>query len=606
MNKDYDQYFTTNKILLKGFAKELLKIKEDINDFKILEPSIGNCDLIVNLLEESLYKNITAFEIDEQLKEYNDKFKLNIIYEDFLKYNFKDNKYDLIIMNPPFTYTAEFINKCYELLNDNGYMICLCQNNTLKLTKNIQLLNKLNENGLFISLRKYTDEHLFKNASIGVIIFTYQKHINKDNKQLTNKKNSCRYYTNNKQKQIKQYIINPIFQFVETEQIQIKDLFDVYVGYVSGADNILKINKDYGNENKNNTIEILKKENEIELYYDITNENDAKDIKQIINNKTKLINRKIKKFDNNNWFEFGLKRNESIIKENYGKKCLYVYNQTRNKNICFESVVQYFGGNLLMLLPKYQNIDLNEIKNILNNNEFKQQYITDNNRFKTTHKQLSTSYINYKYDKNDYPKIINDLKIYIEENIKDINFINMVKDGRVNSSIQEDLITNILNNKCFDEYKIFIPNSRWWFDFALVKDKYDFIPFNIKITTMNANDNFAGYSSIAFALSNMKMKYNKNYANNIIDKITFEESKRDYWFLVINKDTKEIIINSVKGINKITPNQLNLPFQIKWMDNKIYNPKSVNETVDLISSQTHNYINKIPLISKHIRLFENE
>ena len=76
MNKDYDQYFTTNKILLKGFAKELLKINEDINDFKILEPSIGNCDLIVNLLEESLYKNITAFEIDERLKEFNDKFKL--------------------------------------------------------------------------------------------------------------------------------------------------------------------------------------------------------------------------------------------------------------------------------------------------------------------------------------------------------------------------------------------------------------------------------------------------------------------------------------------------------------------------------------------------
>lgn len=259
-----------------------------------------------------------------------------------------------------------------------------------------------------------------------------------------------------------------------------------------------------------------------------------------------------------------------------------------------------------MLLPKYQNIDLSEIKNILNDNEFKQQYITDNNRFKTSHKQLSTSYINYKYDKNNYPKIINDLKIYIEENIKDINFINMVKDGRVNSSIQENLITNVLNNKCFDEYKIFIPNSRWWFDFALVKDKYDFIPFNIKITTMNTNDNFAGYSSIAFALSNMKMKYNKNYANNIIDKITFEESKRDYWFLVINKNTKEIIINSVKGINKITPNQLNLPFQIKWIDNKIYNPKSVNETVDLIRSQTLNYINKIPLISKHIRLFENK
>lgn len=99
MNKYYYQYFTVNEILLKGFEKELLKINKDINNFKILEPSIGKCDLIVNLLNESLYKNITAFEIDEQLKEYNDKFNLNIIYKDFLKYNFEYNKYDLIIMN---------------------------------------------------------------------------------------------------------------------------------------------------------------------------------------------------------------------------------------------------------------------------------------------------------------------------------------------------------------------------------------------------------------------------------------------------------------------------------------------------------------------------
>ena len=67
-----------------------------------------------------------------------------------------------------------------------------------------------------------------------------------------------------------------------------------------------------------------------------------------------------------------------------------------------------------MLLPKYENIKLNEIRDILNDEEFKQQYITDNNRFKISHKQLSTSYINYKYNKNKYsniPKIKTPFKI---------------------------------------------------------------------------------------------------------------------------------------------------------------------------------------------------
>ena len=50
----------------------------------------------------------------------------------------------------------------------------------------------------------------------------------------------------------------------------------------------------------------------------------------------------------------------------------------------------YFGGNLLMLLPKTEKID--ETVLWLNSNEFKSQYMYSN-RFKIGHKQLSSSLI---------------------------------------------------------------------------------------------------------------------------------------------------------------------------------------------------------------------
>lgn len=105
------------------------------------------------------------------------------------------------------------------------------------------------------------------------------------------------------------------------------------------------------------------------------------------------MNRKIKHFDSSNWWNFGLKRNESIIADNINKPCIYIYNQTRNKKVSFIGKVQPFGGNLLCLIPKNENEDLSYYVNVFNSDEWKQLYVSDNNMFKISHKQLSTSYI---------------------------------------------------------------------------------------------------------------------------------------------------------------------------------------------------------------------
>lgn len=60
-------------------------------------------------------------------------------------------------------------------------------------------------------------------------------------------------------------------------------------------------------KNPSGTLRILKEEDKIETYYDIVSEENAN---VLLPYKDILIKRCIKKFNNKNWFEFGLKRNE--------------------------------------------------------------------------------------------------------------------------------------------------------------------------------------------------------------------------------------------------------------------------------------------------------
>ena len=57
--------------------------------------------------------------------------------------------------------------------------------------------------------------------------------------------------------------------------------------------------------------------------------------------------------------------------------------------------------------------------------------------------------------------------------------------------------------------------------------------------------------------------------------------KKDYYFLVLNKkNSKEVIINSIKGLNQLTPNVNNLPFQIKWNKNKTFQYKHIYQNIE--------------------------
>jgi adenine-specific DNA-methyltransferase len=377
----FGQYFTTNNELKQKVFDFVLN-----NPSTILEPSIGQGDLITFIIDKMPSITFDMYEIDETIKLLDNIQKDMVIYGDFLEQSII-KKYKTIIGNPPYVKTKtenlyiKFIKKCYDLLEDNGELIFIVPSDFLKLTSASKLLNKMMTNGTFTHIFHPHNENLFKNASIDIIIFRYCKNSFIEKQILYN--DTLLYITNS----------DGLITFnkeLNNNTIMFKDYFDVYVGIVSGMDKIYK-NNEYGN------IEVLNGEGKIEKYiyiekYPCDNENINK---HLLEHKDELLKRKIKTFNEKNWFEWGAPRNITTINKNIGKDCIYVYNLARKQNVAFLGKVNYFGGGLIMLKPK-KICNLNNIISYINSNTFKENFIFSG-RFKIGHRSISNSYIPSEY-----------------------------------------------------------------------------------------------------------------------------------------------------------------------------------------------------------------
>ena len=378
---DLGQYYTTH-----------IELKEKVFEFilnspsNILEPSIGRGDLITFI--NIRLPNITfdMYEIDNNINLLDNIEKTNVIYGDFMTQHITKT-YKTIIGNPPYVRTKkgnlyiDFTEKCYNLLDINGELIFIVPSDFLKLTSASKLLNSMMTQGTFTHIYHPHNEKMFANASIDVIIFRYCKNSSIEKKVLYNDK--LLYITNS----------NGLITFdekVNSNSVLFQDYFDIYVGLVSGKEEVYK-NEELGN------IELLNGENKVEKYIYIENypcEN-AKINEYLLQHKNELITRGIRKFTEKNWFEWGAPRNIGAINSNKTKDCIYIYNLTRKSDVSFLGKVSYFGGGLIMLKPK-KMCDLNKIVAYINSNTFKANFMFSG-RFKIGHRQICNSYI-----PNDY------------------------------------------------------------------------------------------------------------------------------------------------------------------------------------------------------------
>lgn len=370
------QYFTTNEYL-KDCVFNLILNKPSL----ILEPSIGQGDLVEYVMKRNQKIEFQSYEIDNNIK-LLDSIS-NVIYADFLT-EIIEIKYDTIIGNPPYIKTKtgniylDFIYKCYNLLNEKGELIFIVPSDFIKLTSASKIINKMLEDGTFTHIIHPNNENLFSHASIDVIIFRYCRDRSLSNKILVN----------NEEK----YLINTdgIITFSDIKQTnctKFAEYFDIFVGMVTGKESVYKNDK-FGN------IKILNGKNKEDKYILIHNfpTDNVKLNNYMLSNKEVLMARKIRKFNEKNWFEWGAPRNIRLIEEHMNKKCIYISNMTRKHDVAFVDTVKYFGGGLIILIP-HKNIDLCKFVGYLNSDKFKSNYMYSG-RFKIGHKQLCNSLFN--------------------------------------------------------------------------------------------------------------------------------------------------------------------------------------------------------------------
>lgn len=376
--KSLGQYFTISNTL-----QQFVFDKVNHKDHLLLEPSFGAGHLLKKFKEYDNDYPMDLYEIDTEVKpvvEFNENQV--VTYGDFTSQKIT-KKYKTIIGNPPYVKQStgnlyiKFIELCYNYLDDDGELIFIVPSDFIKLTSAASIITKMSSTGRFTDFLFPHDENLFEGASVDVLVFRYEKGNNDCIKtRVVSKGTETLKFCN---------INNGIMTFSdhEVKGIRVEELFDVYVGLVSGKDEVYKV--PIGN------IEVLVDKDRVEKFiYTEKFPTDNEDINNhLLENKEELLQRKIKKFTEKNWYEWGAPRNIRTIQKSLNEPCIYVKNMTRQKEVAFIGKVQYFGGTLLCLIPKTK-INLEEIVQYINTEIFQRDYMYAG-RFKIGHKQLSNA-----------------------------------------------------------------------------------------------------------------------------------------------------------------------------------------------------------------------
>ena len=368
------QYFTRN-IRLQKIVYNLIKN----NPETILEPSVGRGDLVSYVVSKNETINFDCYEIDGSIDFIIDLHDITIC--DFLKADITE-QYTTIIGNPPYVRTTggnlyiDFISKCVDLLKPDGELIFIVPSDFFKLTSSRDVLNRMMTVGTFTDIVHPEDETLFSGASIDIIVFRYALSTKLPKQVMYNSQEKYIINTNG----VITFSEHPVDDFV-----RFGELFDVYVGMVSGRDSVFR-NEDLGN------LDLLTGAGKVKKYILIKNfpTEDAIINEYMLKHRKELKSRRIRKFNDENWFEWGALRNYKRIGELLGRDCIYIHNLTRKEQVAFHGRVQYFGANLLIAVPKESvsaKIKIDCIVDYINSTEFRSNYMYSG-RFKIGHRNL--------------------------------------------------------------------------------------------------------------------------------------------------------------------------------------------------------------------------
>jgi adenine-specific DNA-methyltransferase len=283
-----------NKIGFVETPKEIAELMVDLasidkND-PVLDTGCGK-GIFLQVLKDRGYKNIYGIEIDEELYDYCKRKFNNVIFGDFLTYEFRE-RFSLIIGNPPYAHfnqlpmqlargvkkiigTSEgdiyyaFIVKAISLLKENGELIYIVPYHFFYNTYAKFLRETILKFGKLEIIIDLDEARLFQNENPETIIFKFKKgkYNLKDEKIkilrikpikanpseiYTKAKESLGHQTSNdlfNYYEIPHYLHTQtwstyVFNLTNFPYIRLKDIAKVGVGLVSGLDKAFLVSTD--------------------------------------------------------------------------------------------------------------------------------------------------------------------------------------------------------------------------------------------------------------------------------------------------------------------------------------------------------------------------
>ena len=303
------------------------------NKGSVLEPSCGDGAFL------SRIKGAVGIEIDEAIPLLD-----GMSHGDFFSYS-TTNKFDTIIGNPPYVRYQDipedtksllpdnnfdkrsnlylfFIYKAMQHLDSGGELIFITPRDFIKATSARNLNTLLYKTGSITDYQELGDAPVFKGYSPNCSIWRWQK--GRRSKVMSDGRNFCHR--------------DGVLWFGSSSRSgAVGDCFDVKVGAVSGADSV------FTNDRVGCTDFVCSKTAATgETRKMIYNRHDP----VLDRYKDVLLKRRIRRFDETNWWEWGRAYHEAR-----GER-IYVNCKTRNPRPFFASREEAYDGSVLALFPR--------------------------------------------------------------------------------------------------------------------------------------------------------------------------------------------------------------------------------------------------------------
>ena len=131
------------------------------------------------------------------------------------------------------------------------------------------------------------------------------------------------------------------------------------------------------------------------------------------------------------------------------------------------------------------------------------------------------------------------------------------EDGRVNSIDDEDSIIDALISRYGDNVEK--PAARTWYDLKLFGHYV-----NIKSSGLTGADNCSANMALLYCFTEAQLKCGWSHFYSSLANRSTTDLGRNYYFIVLDKTTGKVYLQSLLTLARLTPNGNNLPFQICW------------------------------------------